>query len=265
VKKLSLSPNQLQDCRKKIVHGIRDAVGLAKARGVVLGMSGGVDSSVTAKLAAEAVKDVYALMLPERGVNDPKDLKDAVRLAEQLGIRHTVIEINEALNAISEHFPWESFNTSYKKKAVANIRPRIRMIYNYLTANLDGRLVLGTSNKTELLLGYFTKYGDGGCDLEPIGGLYKTQVLQLAKYIGIPDCIACKTPTAGLWKGQTDESEIGMKYSEIDAILHSLVDCGLSIDETAKKTGLKKAMVESIADKMAGTQHKRCMPGIIEV
>jgi NAD+ synthase len=169
------------------------------------------------------------------------------------------------LSAVSEHFPWECFSTSGKKKAVANIKSRVRMVYNYLTANLDNRLVLGTSNKTELLLGYFTKHGDGACDLEVIGGLYKTQVLQLAKYLGIPDSIVCKVPSAGLWKGQTDESEIGMKYSEMDAILCNLVDCELSIEETAKKTGLREAVVEKIADKIAETQHKRRMPEIIGI
>jgi len=263
VKELVLSQKQLQVCRKKIVHGIRSAVGLAKAKGVVVGMSGGVDSSVVAKLAAESVKDVHALMLPEVEVNDPKDLKDAVKLAEQIGVKYNVVEINEALNAVSESFPWSDFNISSKKRAFANIKPRLRMVYNYMVSNLDNRIVLGTTNKTELLLGYFTKYGDGGCDFEPLGGLYKTQVIQLARHLGIPDCIACKTPTAGLWKGQTDESEIGMKYSEMDAILYCLIDCNMSPEKAVKKTNLNKVMVEKMANIVAETQHKRHMPGII--
>lgn len=265
MKELALKPRQLSDCRKKIVHGIRTAVNEAKAKGVVLGLSGGVDSSTVAKLASEAVKDVYALMLPEKEVNDTRDLKDAVNLVEQLKIKYSLVEIDEIVDVISEKFPWGNHNLSGKKKAFANIKPRIRMIYNYLVSNLDQRLVLGTANKTELLLGYFTKYGDGACDLEPIGGLYKTQVIQLAKHLGIPDHIICKTPTAGLWKGQTDESELGMKYPEIDAILNNLVDNNLSIEETASETGIGKKEVERIAAKIVETEHKRQMPRIIKV
>jgi NAD+ synthase len=265
MRELLLSARQLSECRGKIVHGIREAVNSARAKGVVFGMSGGVDSSLIAKLASEAVKDVHALMLPEAGVSDPRDLSDAVKLAEHLKINYSIIEIDKVIGAVSEEFPWREHNLGFKKKAFANIKPRVRMVYNYIVANLDGRLVLGTTNKTEFFLGYFTKHGDGACDLEPIGGLYKTQVIQLARHLGIPDSIVNKTPTAGLWKGQTDESEIGMKYSEMDAILHNLVDLNLSIDEAARRTGLGKGNVEKIANKMSESKHKRQIPRVIEV
>jgi NAD+ synthase len=204
-------------------------------------------------------------MLPETEVNNPKDLEDSIRLAEQLKIKHYVIEIDEALKTISRKFPWDSYPAICERKSNANIKPRIRMIYEYLAANLDSRLVLGTSNKTELLLGYFTKHGDGACDLEPIGGLYKTQVKQLAGHLKIPDSIINKIPTAGLWKGQTDESEIGMKYSDIDAILYNLVDCDNSIAKTARNTGLSMSKVEKIAGKIMESEHKRKMPAVVEI
>lgn len=265
MKELQLNAKQLTACRKKIVQGIRNTMNAAKAKGVVVGLSGGVDSSTVAKLATEAVKDVYGLMLPEKQVNDPRDLKDAERLAEQLGIDYSVIEIDEIVNAISEKFHWESHNTRGKKKAIANIKPRVRMTCLYLAANLDYRLVLGTGNKTELLLGYFTKHGDGACDLLPIGDLYKTQLAQLARHIGVPDAIVDKVPSAGLWKGQTDEAEIGLKYSELDSILSYLVEHNLSIDDTVKKTGLDKNKVEGIASRVVVNEHKRNMPATIKI
>jgi len=265
MRELSLSSRQLSACRKKIVDGIRDAVKAAKAAGVVVGLSGGIDSSTLAKLASEAVKDVHALMLPEKSVNDPADLRDSIALARKLKIKYSVIEIDNAVASIAGSFPWAGHSPRNRKKAEANIKPRVRMLYGYLMANLDGRLVLGTTNKTELLLGYYTKHGDGACDLEPLASLYKTQVKQLARHIGLPENILKKTPSAGLWRGQTDEAEIGMTYSEMDAILNCLVDKKMSTAQAASETGISPSKVRSIASLMAASEHKRCMPPSIEL
>ncbi|MDD5111476.1 MAG: NAD+ synthase [Candidatus Altiarchaeota archaeon] len=262
---LVLGSKRLAACRKRIASGIRGCVRKAHAKGVVVGMSGGVDSSVVAKIASESGVNVHAMMLPDDKACDPHGLEDAIFLAKELGIRHEVVPISPIVAAVEKSFPFLAHAKSNFRTARANIRPRARMLHLYLAANLDGRLVLGTTNKTELLLGYYTKHGDGACDLEPIGGLYKTQVCQLARHMGLPESLCGKTPTAGLWKGQTDEGEIGMSYREMDSILYSMVDCGRSPSETSKLSGISRRKVDSIAMRMAATAHKRAMPWVIRL
>jgi NAD+ synthase len=259
-----LSNDKLAYCKKEIEKGIRGVIEKSASRGVVVALSGGLDSSVVLKLSAEVV-DAYALIMPEADVSKPSDIRDARELAKFLGVKHSIIEISDVVNSVNKVFPWDEFKGGNMRIPGANVKPRVRMIFNYLAANLDGRLVLGTGNRTELLLGYVTKYGDGACDFEPIGGLFKTQVIQLARYLKLPEKIIGKKPSAGLWRGQTDEEDLGASYSVIDEILHLLVDQGCSIGETARHLGLDMKLVKSIHQRMEGNMHKRAVPEIVEL
>ncbi len=253
------------DCelvKRKIVDFIRKET---KNKGCVIGLSGGIDSSLTAKLAVEALgkEKVYGLIMPEKGVSREEDIKDAEELAEEIGIRYEVIEISDIVEKIVEKKP--KVEVLNEKIAIANIKPRVRMILLYYAANLSNRFVLGTGNKTELLIGYFTKYGDGGVDFLPIGDLYKTQVKMLAKYVNIPEKIINKTPSAGLWKGQTDEGEIGIKYELLDKILFMLVDKGYSTEKTAEELGISLEIVKKVEDMVKRSEHKRNVPKVCRI
>ena len=185
-----------------------------ESQGVVIGMSGGIDSSLTTVLAVKALgkQQVFGLILPDSSVTPKTDTKNAIDLAKSLRIKYKVIELNKIKKQIVNGLP-------KNKMARANLLVRLRMLLLYYYATVMNRLVLGTGDKSEMMLGYFTKYGDGGADLFPIADLYKTEVRSLAQYLGIPAKIIDKKSSARLWKGQTAEEEIGMKYEEIDKIL----------------------------------------------
>lgn len=195
---------------KKIEEFIREKVG--GMDGVVLGISGGIDSTVVAWLAARALgKDkVFGVLMPY----GTQDTRDAMKVVNLLGIQHQVINIKPFVDAIAKEALFFD-----DKIALGNLMARLRMSLLYGAANSMGRLVIGTGNKSELEIGYFTKYGDGGVDFEPIGGLYKTEVWQIAEYLGVPTHLIVKEPSAGLYDGQTDEEEIGFGYRIIDKIL----------------------------------------------
>ncbi len=255
---LQLTTPELSYCKQKIEDFIAKEVEKAKARGGIVALSGGIDSSLIATLASRVI-DLKALILPEVGVNRPEDIEDAKSLVKTLEIDYEVIEINPILEKIKEA------RAVKDKIAWANVKPRVRMLLNYLVANEEKRIVLGTGNKTELLLGYFTKYGDGGVDILPIGDLYKTQVRQLARFVGVPEKIIEKPPSAGLWKGQTDEAELGATYEVMDRILYLLVDKGLAKEKVAEELGIELSLVERLERKMEENEHKRKMPKILKI
>ncbi len=250
------------EIREKIVSFIRSGVEISGTKGAVIGLSGGIDSTLTAYLAVEALgsKNVLGLLLPEKGITSERDIDDAIEVAKILKIDHQVIEISQVLSTYSTIIP------AFDRKnlpANGNLKARTRMCILYYHANLMNRMVVGTGNKTELLLGYFTKYGDGGVDLEPIGGLYKTQVRGLSRHIGIPIQIIEKTPTAGLWQGQTDEGELGVSYEMADQILTMLVDEKKKISEVKSK--FPPEIVDKLAARISSSEHKRMMPLCIEI
>ncbi|MET1123849.1 MAG: NAD+ synthase [Archaeoglobaceae archaeon] len=244
----------------RIEEFIRDCVESAKARGVVVGVSGGVDSAVTAFLCVRALgsERVLATVMPEVGVTPEEDVRDALELCRILGIEYRYVEINEVVETFLKKLGEGS------EVAKANLKPRIRMTVNYYYANSLNYLVAGTGNKSELMIGYFTKYGDGGVDFLPIGDLYKTEVWELAKFLGVPEKIVKKKPTAGLWVGQTDEGELGITYVKLDKILKAL-EKGYSVEEIVEKLGVSREEVEKVLGMVEASEHKRRLPPVARV
>lgn len=229
-------------------------------KGVVLGMSGGVDSALVATLCADAVgaKRVLALGLPE-GRGDA-DLADARHYAKQLGIGFRVVDIAPFVAAFEAGLKPAKSN----RVARGNLRARARMVVTYYVANAEMRIVMGTGNKSELLTGYFTRYGDGGVDFLPIGDMYKTQVWAMARHLGIPEKIVEKTPTAGLWPGQTDEGELGISYDRLDRVLLG-IELQMDPEAISEKSGVRLAEVRRIEALVAATAFKRKPPLVPKV
>ncbi len=228
--------------------------------GIVLGMSGGVDSALVAKLCADAVgpKRVLALALPEG--KGGADLEDARAYSKTLGVSFRALDIAPFVA------PLEAGLKPGKGDRVArgNLRARTRMIVLYYVANTEGRLVMGTGNKSELLTGYFTRFGDGGVDFLPIGDLYKTQVRAMARHVGVPKKIVDKVPTAGLWPGQTDEGELGATYDDLDRVLLG-IELQMDSEAIAEKSRVALQEVRRIEGLVAATAFKRKLPLIPKV
>jgi len=243
------------DAENIIEEFIRQKTAEAKAAGVVIGMSGGLDSTLVSHLCVKALgKDkVLGIMMPEKS-SDPQDLEHGLMVAESLGIEHMVVDISEPFKAFLEIIPKLS-----SQVAAANVKARCRMIVLYMVANETERLVMGSGNKTELMVGYFTKFGDGGSDYLPIGDLYKSQVRELAKRVGVDSEILAKPPSAGLWEGQTDEGEMGITYELLDQIIYGL-ETEVPREIIAEEAGCEVSTIDSIEGKMRSTVHKRRLP-----
>jgi len=244
-----------EDAETHLAKFIRDQVEAAGAKGAVLGISGGLDSATVAFLAVRALgKDrVLGLLLPEAGVTPKEDVLDARKVASILGIEAEEIDISQVLRSYFAVLPAKAAPAVVN----GNLKARVRMTILYWHANLLGRLVLGTGNRTEILLGYSTKFGDSAADVLPIAGLYKDEVRDLARRLGVPDRILDKAPTAGLWPGQTDEEELGITYQEANAILRGLEE-GRSRSDLAAEFGREElALVEG---RIAAGRHKRELP-----
>ncbi len=207
---------------ERIEQMIRHTVWSGGAKGIVIGISGGIDSAVAAVLCRGAVgaEKVLGLTLPSQ-TTGAGDIEDAKMLCEAFGIQHRIISIEPVLNAFSSMPDFEA--TPF---LLGNIMARVRMTTLYYHANRTQSLVCGTSNRSEYMIGYCTKYGDNAADLQPILHLYKTEIFELAAELGIPESIRKKPPSAGLWYGQSDEEELGMSYQEIDAALRNLERTG---------------------------------------
>jgi len=254
-------PVKLRDDAEQIIEAfVSQKAGEAKATGVVVGMSGGLDSSLVAHLCVKALGKgkVLGVMMPEK-TSDPQDLEHGVRVAKVLGIEHVVVDISEPFRAFLEGIP--KLNG---RIVAANVKARCRMIVLYMIANSTDRLIMGCGNKTELMVGYFTKFGDGGSDYMPIGDLYKTQVRELARRIGVDQEIISKPPSAGLWDGQTDEGEMGITYDLLDQILYGL-ETEMPRERIAKEAGCEPSTVESIEGKIRSSVHKRRLPQIPKI
>jgi NAD+ synthase len=225
----------------------------------ILGLSGGLDSAVAAALAVRALgpSRVLALIMPY-GDAYPRDVRDARALAAGLGVRTETVDIAPAVDAYFSRFPTKSLVQKGNKMA----RERMSVLYDF--SERARALIIGTSNKTELLIGYGTIHGDLACAFNPIGDLYKTQVRALGRHLGLPASILRKAPTAGLWPGQTDEAEIGLSYAELDRILYRLVDLRESRREVVAR-GFDRRKVERVAAMIRRSEFKRRMPPVAKL
>lgn len=256
LERLDINP----DLARKMLGGfIRDQIDKVGAKGAVLGLSGGIDSALSAYLSAEVLgaEKVLAVRMPYKS-SSPDSMADAETVIESLEIPSITIPITEMADALINQFP----DMSRVRKG--NIMARVRMTILYDQSAERGLLVMGTSNKTEFLLGYSTIYGDSGVAMQPIADLYKYQVRQLSLAMGIPKSVIDKAPSADLWEGQTDENELGFTYDEVDQVLYLLVDERYSIDEVAAE-GFDRAFVEQIWTRVLANHYKRTMPNIAKV
>ncbi len=245
--------------RKILVDFIRDEVHNAGFTKGVVGLSGGVDSAVVMTLAAEALgaDNVHAIMMPYR-TSSKASVRDAQTLVNQLAIHSEEVDISAMVDMYISNVP------ETEKTRRGNLMARQRMIVLYDISARENALVIGTSNKTELLLGYGTLHGDMACALNPIGDLYKTQIWQLAKAIGVPDQIIDKKPTADLWEGQTDEGELGFSYKSVDDLLYHMIDERHTNEELIER-GFEKNFIEKVRRLIKYSQFKRRLPLIAKV
>ncbi len=201
-----------QKISEKLVDWINDKITEAACNGAVIGLSGGIDSSVTSVLSKQAVpENTLGVIMP--CYSSQEDIADAKLLAEKFSIEYKVVDLDTVFDEMLKTLSAEH---NSKELAVANIKPRLRMTVLYYYAAQRNSLVVGTDNKSELTTGYFTKFGDGGIDIAPLGNLVKTEVKEVAKILGVPEKIINRKPSAGLWSGQSDESEMGITYDELD-------------------------------------------------
>jgi NAD+ synthase len=230
------------------------------AEGVVLGLSGGIDSALCARLAADALGPDRVLAVLHPGADAPERLlRETEAYADHLGVAHRTVSLDRVADAFRETLPEVT-----DRITAGNTLARLRMGVLYALARDHRRLVLGTGNKSELLLGYFTKYGDGGVDLLPIGDLYKTQLRVLAERLGLPEAIRRRPPSAGFWEGQTDEEELGGSYADLDRVLYGFEQL-LSPEEVHARTALPLEFVRRVAERVAATRHKRRLPPVVKV
>jgi NAD+ synthase len=236
---------------KKIEKFISDYISKSSAKGLAIGLSGGLDSSVVLKLSVNALgaSKVLGLVMPsDTTPND--DTHHAIDLAKELRIKYLVIDIRPIIRKFEEILPED-------KGARGNLMARIRMSLLYYHAGINGYLVAGTSDKSEIQIGYFSKFGDGAADIMPIAGLYKTQVRALAEYLGIPAVIIQKKSSPRLWNNHLAEEEIGMDYEMIDQILYLLVDRKMQLKDATRKLGIHAKYINEVNKMIEKSLHKR--------
>jgi NAD+ synthase len=256
MKEFSINTDLLRGILSGFIRSETQRAGFEK---VLLGVSGGVDSALSCFLAVEALggENVLAIRMPYKS-SSQESFDDAQLVIDATGAQTTTIPITEMADGLIEKFP------DMPRLRQGNIMARCRMIVLYDQSVAFNGLVVGTGNKTEILLGYSTLYGDSACAFNPIGDLYKTQVRQLAKAMGVPQVIIDKAPTADLWVGQTDEGELGFTYEEVDKLLYLLVDERFTPDECVD-AGFERKFVKTVVDRVRRYHYKRVMPPIAKV
>ena len=254
--KLDLNLKEVHNELVEFLKGNFKKAGFSKA---VLGLSGGIDSALVAYLLRDALgkENVLAIMMPYKSSN-PDSLNHAKLVVEDLGINAKTIEITDMIDA---YFKNEKDATSLR---MGNKMARERMSILFDYSSKENALVVGTSNKTEIYLGYSTQFGDSACALNPVGDLYKTNIWDLSRYLKIPNELIEKKPSADLWEGQTDEQEMGLTYKEADQVLYRLLEENKTIDEVLGE-GFDKDLIDNIVKRMNRSEYKRRMPLIAKI
>ena len=245
--------------RELLVRFIKDQTTNAGFTKAVIGISGGVDSAVSATLATEALgkENVLGVMIPYRTSN-PKSVEDARLVIQATGIRSELVDISKMVDGYCEE---NKITDSIRR---GNVMARMRMIVLYDLSAREKALVIGTSNKTEILVGYGTQHGDLASAINPVGDLYKSQIWQLAEALGVPKSVIEKAPSADLWEGQTDETEMGVTYAKLDALLYEMIDERHS-DEELVTLGFEGTLIKKVRGMIQQNQFKRCPPVIAKV
>jgi NAD+ synthase len=234
-----------QELADKLVLWLKERVKAAGRKGVVIGMSGGIDSSVLAALCRRACpQNILGVIMPCGSIEEDKE--HALLVAKKFSIPTTEVMLDEMLSCLLKALPELESDPATSRVTQANLKSRLRMVTLYYVANQLQYLVIGSSNRSELAVGYFTKWGDGGVDIMPLGNLVKGQVRELARFLGVPEPIIAKPPSAGLWAGQTSEGELGFKYDDVDRYLLG--------------GELPASLKQKIAAKVEANKHKRTLP-----
>lgn len=249
----------LKEVHNELVEFLRESFKKAGFSKAVLGLSGGIDSALVAYLLRDALgkENVLAIMMPYKSSN-PDSLNHAKLVVEDLGINSKTIEITDMIDA---YFKNEKEATSLR---MGNKMARERMSILFDYSSKENSLVVGTSNKTEIYLGYSTQFGDSACALNPIGDLYKTNIWDLSRYLKIPNELIEKKPSADLWEGQTDEQEMGLTYKEADQVLYRMLEENKTVEEVLAE-GFNKDLVDNIVRRMNRSEYKRRMPLIAKI
>ena len=259
---MKLTPSLLEidfsEVEKRTCRFIKEYVKNAGAKGIVLGLSGGIDSGTIAALSSLAIgaDNILGLMLPEEENFSQKDIDDAQTVADLFKIKTQLCDMSQVLRCFYKGIPVFDLNDKLCK---GNVKARTRMIYLYYYANKQNKIVCGSSDKSETMMGYFTKWGDAAADIAPVMDLYKTQVRKLAIHLGIPRELALKLSTPALWPNQTAENELGIRYETLDLILYGL-ERFMTTNEIAEQLDIQKAIVEAIKSRWLANEHKRRMP-----
>ena len=238
---------------------IRNEISKFGFRSALFGLSGGIDSAVVCELAARALgpENVLAVLMPYR-TSSPESVRHARMMVEKTGIQSEEVDISPVVDAFFQGIP------DADNLRMGNVMARARMLYLYDISARDGRLVVGTSNKTELLLGYGTLFGDMASAVNPIGDLYKTQIWGLARHLKLPEEIVAKTPSADLWEGQSDEEDLGFSYGEVDLLLYLMLE--KRMDKIAiLQEGIEQSFYDTVRKMVVRNQYKRMMPVIAKV
>ena len=237
----------------RIQNKLKEKIEETNSKGVIFGLSGGIDSAVIAYLCNNAIKEkTLAIIMPDSKISPESETSDAIKIVDELGLNYKLLDIN----SIHKEF---NMVLEPEDRALGNLRARIRMNVLYYYANLKNLMVLGSSDKSEYNIGYFTKFGDGAADTLPIVSLYKTQVREMGKNLGISQSVISKKSSPHLWPNHEAEYEIGAEYEQIDIILHCMLEKNLSIEDTVRESEISEEIVRNIFHLHHNSMHKRIL------